>query len=180
MNASTRTAVPVSAWPPVVASRSLLLVFCTHVGSHFYRLSFVTFTHRPTVFGSGAEMWTVVQDGRRHTFSEVDSKSSLKAALQTQNTVFASKTASYVSSKTKRSSYTVPYFPQASTHENSSGQVQRDKEILTFIHDYFQLDRDLLKLYEVWGRSDPVFNKMKDRFSGIRILRQDPWETLVS
>ncbi len=61
-NASARPGPPYPSLRRLrVASRSLLLVFCTHVGSHFYRLSFVTFTHWPTVFGSGAEMWTVVQ-----------------------------------------------------------------------------------------------------------------------
>ncbi|OJA16501.1 hypothetical protein AZE42_11107 [Rhizopogon vesiculosus] len=56
----------------------------------------------------------------------------------------------------------------------------RDEETLAWLKDYFQLDVDLVKLYDQWSERDQVFDKLKSRFSGIRILRQDPWETLVS
>ena len=56
----------------------------------------------------------------------------------------------------------------------------RDEETLAWLKDYFQLDVDLVKLYDRWSERDQVFVKLKSRFSGIRILRQDPWETLVS
>jgi len=63
----------------------------------------------------------------------------------------------------------------------SEAQEQvRDQETLDWIKDYFQLDVDLVKLYDQWSERDQVFNKLKSRFAGIRILRQDPWETLVS
>ncbi|EJD02464.1 DNA glycosylase [Fomitiporia mediterranea MF3/22] len=55
-----------------------------------------------------------------------------------------------------------------------------DSETLAFIQDYFQLDMDLLKLYDEWSASDPIFRNLKGRFSGIRMLRQDPWECLIS
>jgi len=55
-----------------------------------------------------------------------------------------------------------------------------DAKTLTWIRDYFQLDIDLEHLYKDWSGRDSVFNGIKDRFSGIRILRQDPWENLVS
>ncbi|KLO13486.1 DNA glycosylase [Schizopora paradoxa] len=71
-------------------------------------------------------------------------------------------------------------FPQTPICEGSSAQALRDGETLSFIRDYFQLDQDLLKLYEVWGENDATFRNLKDRFSGLRMLRQDPWETLVS
>lgn len=59
-------------------------------------------------------------------------------------------------------------------------QAVRDAETLAWINDYFQLDIDLKKLYGEWSGRDPIFRDIQDRFSGIRILRQDPWENLVS
>ncbi|TRM62625.1 DNA glycosylase [Schizophyllum amplum] len=56
----------------------------------------------------------------------------------------------------------------------------KDAETLLWLRDYFQLDVDLGKLYREWAQRDKVFMRLQDRFSGIRILRQDPWENLVS
>ena len=55
-----------------------------------------------------------------------------------------------------------------------------EEETLAFIRDYFQLDTDLLELYDSWSTSDPVFASLRERFQGIRMLRQDPWECLIS
>jgi N-glycosylase/DNA lyase len=69
-------------------------------------------------------------------------------------------------------------FPDASaTPETMS---TRDKETLDWLRDYFQLDVDLVKLYGEWAERDPVFAKLRTRFEGIRMLRQDPWENLIS
>lgn len=59
-------------------------------------------------------------------------------------------------------------------------EALKDAETLAWLRDYFQLDVDLIQLYEEWSNRDPVFNKLRSRFSGIRMLRQDPWENLVS
>ncbi|GJE90882.1 8-oxoguanine DNA glycosylase [Phanerochaete sordida] len=56
----------------------------------------------------------------------------------------------------------------------------REAQTLSWIRDYFQLDVDLLQLYEEWSDRDPVFRKLRHRFSGIRLLRQDPFECLLS
>lgn len=56
----------------------------------------------------------------------------------------------------------------------------RDAETLAWLRDYFQLDIDLVQLYDQWAARDKVFAKFRDRFSGIRILRQDPWENVIS
>lgn len=56
----------------------------------------------------------------------------------------------------------------------------RDAETLSWLKDYFQLDIDLVQLYDQWAARDKVFARFRDRFSGIRILRQDPWENVVS
>lgn len=56
----------------------------------------------------------------------------------------------------------------------------REAETLAWIRDYFQLDIDLVDLYRQWSGVDPVFNGVRDRFEGIRMLRQDPFENLIS
>lgn len=59
-------------------------------------------------------------------------------------------------------------------------QPLKDAETVLWIKDYFQLDIDLTELYEAWSKRDQVFASFRSRFQGIRILRQDPWENLVS
>lgn len=56
----------------------------------------------------------------------------------------------------------------------------REEETLVWLKDYFQLDIDLVELYDEWSERDPVFRNVRTRFPGIRMLRQDPWENLVS
>ncbi|KAH9857115.1 DNA glycosylase [Lenzites betulinus] len=56
----------------------------------------------------------------------------------------------------------------------------RDAETLSWIRDYFQLDIDLVHLYGQWSKADTVFHRIQDRFEGIRMLRQDPFENLIS
>jgi N-glycosylase/DNA lyase len=70
------------------------------------------------------------------------------------------------------------YFPGYSL--SLSEQEKKEAETLKWLSDYFQLDVDLVKLYDEWSLTDPVFKRVKSRFSGIRVLRQDPWENLVS
>ena len=59
-------------------------------------------------------------------------------------------------------------------------KTTRDAETLLWLRDYFQLDVDLVMLYNEWSEKDPVFAKLRGRFEGIRVLRQDPWENLIS
>ncbi|KAI0724002.1 DNA glycosylase [Cerioporus squamosus] len=59
-------------------------------------------------------------------------------------------------------------------------QQEREAETLAWIRDYFQLDVDLVDLYRQWSLADPVFHRVRDRFEGIRMLRQDPFENLIS
>lgn len=63
---------------------------------------------------------------------------------------------------------------------SATDQLIRDTETLEWLKDYFQLDVDLVDLYKQWADKDKVFAKFQDRFEGIRILRQDPWENLIS
>nr|XP_033782223.1 N-glycosylase/DNA lyase isoform X2 [Geotrypetes seraphini] len=54
------------------------------------------------------------------------------------------------------------------------------KEAQEILRDYFQLNVSLVELYQHWGMSDPHFHRVSQRFPGVRILRQDPTECLVS
>ncbi|KAJ7632708.1 DNA glycosylase [Roridomyces roridus] len=56
----------------------------------------------------------------------------------------------------------------------------RNAETLVWLNDYFQLEVDLEKLYLDWAARDKVFSSIETRFAGIRMLRQDPWENLIS
>jgi hypothetical protein len=66
-------------------------------------------------------------------------------------------------------------------HAKDASQDLDETSTLTWIHDYFQLDVDLVKLYSEWSSRDDVFRRtVNTRFTGIRILRQDPWENVAS
>ena len=66
-------------------------------------------------------------------------------------------------------------------HAKDASHDLDETSTLTWIHDYFQLDVDLVKLYSEWSSRDGVFRRtVNTRFIGIRILRQDPWENVAS
>ncbi|XP_062441325.1 N-glycosylase/DNA lyase isoform X2 [Rhea pennata] len=48
------------------------------------------------------------------------------------------------------------------------------------LRDYFQLDVGLPALYRAWGAADPHFQRVAADFPGVRVLRQDPVECLLS
>ena len=48
------------------------------------------------------------------------------------------------------------------------------------LYDYFQLGIDLEILYQDWSSKDAHFAKVASHFKGIRMLRQDPVENLLS
>ncbi len=55
-----------------------------------------------------------------------------------------------------------------------------NSQVLETIQDYFNLDIKIQDLYKNWSLKDSNFSKNAVGFEGIRILRQDPWENLVS
>ncbi|KAM5431308.1 8-oxoguanine glycosylase ogg1 [Microsporum canis] len=55
-----------------------------------------------------------------------------------------------------------------------------DDDTEALIYHYFNLEYNLSDLYEQWAASDANFKKKAVQFAGIRIMRQDAWETLVS
>ena len=50
----------------------------------------------------------------------------------------------------------------------------------SILRDYFQLDVDTNSLFEQWRSRDPYFVKVSGRMPGVRVLRQDPVETLFA
>ncbi|PVG04877.1 DNA glycosylase [Serendipita vermifera] len=71
--------------------------------------------------------------------------------------------------------------PADASDASTDNAESKDDETLVWLKDYFQLDVDLVKLYADWADKDIVFrDTVKERFSGIRILRQDPWENVIS
>ncbi|NXJ73826.1 OGG1 lyase, partial [Trogon melanurus] len=63
------------------------------------------------------------------------------------------------------------------TEAATLGGVDTDR----ILRDYFQLDVGLPALYHTWGAADPLFRKVAEDFpAGVRVLRQDPIECLLS
>lgn len=53
-------------------------------------------------------------------------------------------------------------------------------EIKDILYDYFRLDLKIADKYNEWAQKDPNFGKKCKTMSGIRMLRQDPLETIFS
>ncbi|KAL4951579.1 DNA glycosylase, partial [Aspergillus filifer] len=70
--------------------------------------------------------------------------------------------------------YINPKSPSTATSPNAEDTT------LTIIKHYFNLSSNLTTLYAQWSSSDPNFLKKASSFTGIRILRQDAWEALIS
>jgi len=62
-------------------------------------------------------------------------------------------------------------------HTQPAVPQEKGAEILK---DYFQLNHDMRILFKSWSDADTTFAKIAPRFSGLRILRQDPLENLIS
>ena len=48
------------------------------------------------------------------------------------------------------------------------------------LREYFRLDEDVATIHETLAHDDPVMASLLKPFANMRILRQDPWECLVS
>jgi N-glycosylase/DNA lyase len=59
----------------------------------------------------------------------------------------------------------------------SLGSAEADR---AFLWDYLRLDLDLDPIYADWRERDPYLGSLTERFRGLRILRQDPEECLLS
>lgn len=58
--------------------------------------------------------------------------------------------------------------------------AQQGDDTEALLKHYFSLRHDLSALYNQWSESDPNFKKKAPKFTGIRILSQDAWETLIA
>ncbi|GAA6004615.1 hypothetical protein JCM10207_000956 [Rhodosporidiobolus poonsookiae] len=74
-------------------------------------------------------------------------------------------------------------YPYAPPHTAFLADLEKDTT-LAFIRRYFQLDTPLLPLYAQWSAQDAKFKRKLetsgDVLQGIRVLKQDEWETVVS
>lgn len=61
---------------------------------------------------------------------------------------------------------------------NDLGQINNDLE--TLLYDYFQLQHSLEPLYETWANKCNRMKIVSQYLQGVRVLRQDPWECLIS
>lgn len=55
-----------------------------------------------------------------------------------------------------------------------------EEKVEAIFSDYFQLHVCLMKLYTTWSAADKNFASVSSKFSGIRMLNQDPVENLFS
>jgi N-glycosylase/DNA lyase len=59
----------------------------------------------------------------------------------------------------------------------SRGTPEADR---AFLWDYLRLDLDLAAIYADWRQRDPYLGTLTERFRGLRLVRQDPEECLLS
>ena len=72
-------------------------------------------------------------------------------------------------------------FPSAlpSPTPSNAPSVSDEEDNLALVRHYLNLEPNLTQLYEKWASADANFKKRAPKFTGIRILRQDPWEALI-
>ncbi|KAF4275253.1 hypothetical protein CNMCM8812_002467 [Aspergillus fumigatus] len=70
--------------------------------------------------------------------------------------------------------------PHGEITQMGSSNDFHDDETLELLKHYLNLSSNLTDLYTQWSSQDPNFKKKAPQFTGIRILRQDAWEALVS
>ncbi|SPO21568.1 related to 8-oxoguanine DNA-glycosylase [Ustilago trichophora] len=68
----------------------------------------------------------------------------------------------------------------ASGSIDSYHEAAVNRETERWLNDYLNLDVPLEALYAEWEAKDPVFARFATRFTGLRMLRQDPWECLCA
>ncbi|KAL8763566.1 MAG: hypothetical protein Q9184_000693 [Pyrenodesmia sp. 2 TL-2023] len=69
--------------------------------------------------------------------------------------------------------------PPSSSPDSTNDLSQENDDTEALVHHYLNLQPNLTELYEQWSTADSNFKEKAPRFAGIRILRQDAWESLV-
>lgn len=76
------------------------------------------------------------------------------------------------------------FYKTISNGDRSRGHLLEEKNMssdeISFLKDYFQLQVDLVSLYDQWSKVDPMFKDVSVQFSGVRMLRQDPVENIFA
>ncbi|GFS23195.1 N-glycosylase/DNA lyase [Elysia marginata] len=116
------------------------------------------------------------------TTGNVENNPRVGAHRLCRNTV---KACSESNSKTQKASNEPLLETDISTETQNSSNRWGEKEqnpntFSQILHDYFQLEVDLETMYKEWSTKDPHFSKVASHFKGIRMLRQDPVENLLS
>lgn len=65
------------------------------------------------------------------------------------------------------------------TPSSATKSADEDEDTESLLRNYLNLTPDLTALYEQWSSVDANFKKRAPKFTGVRILKQDPWEALV-
>jgi N-glycosylase/DNA lyase len=71
-------------------------------------------------------------------------------------------------------------YASSSSSSSSASSTATPDDTPELLRDYFNLSTDLTTLYATWSSRDPNFSKKAPSFTGVRMLRQDPWENVVS
>ncbi|KAJ1991624.1 8-oxoguanine glycosylase ogg1 [Dimargaris cristalligena] len=76
--------------------------------------------------------------------------------------------------------YSTEPLPVKSTTAGGSVTPSPSATTESLLSDYFQLHINLNDCYQRWSELDPNFQTKALRFPGVRVLRQDPFENLIS
>lgn len=64
--------------------------------------------------------------------------------------------------------------------ESGKSGDSKDEGLQEYLESYFQLEHDLEALYSLWGQGCPRMKAVTTALPGVRVLRQEPWECLIS
>lgn len=121
-----------------------------------------------------------VKDGSPESESKVDSKAVVKDEMNSSDTEWSLCLEDRVVLLRQDPSAGYLYF-KALNHPNSE---IKEAELLdsteVWLRDYLNLKVPLDEMYKEWAAKDKVFERFATRFTGIRMLRQDPWECLCA
>lgn len=73
----------------------------------------------------------------------------------------------------------LPTPPPSNAPSVAPSVASDEDDTLALVYHYLNLEPNLSQLYEQWASADSNFKKRAPKFTGIRILRQDPWEALI-